>query len=307
MEQSPNIVIIGSLNMDIVLQASKFPDEGETIIGQHFFTGMGGKGANQAVAASRLGAKVSMVGAVGQDEFGEQIIENLIQEGIDTSYVTKLEGQTTGIACVQVTPRDNRITVIPGANYLLTPSLIDRAEEILVKADIVLLQMEIPLETVQYAIQKAKKLGKKVILNPAPAFSLPKEILSLVDYLTPNETELQKMVSFSGEDVNIHSSAQSLLSLGVKELIVTLGKKGASHFSFDRGENCFSPYKVEVVDTTGAGDAFNGGLAFALANRAPVDCSIQFAMKVAALSVTKLGAQTGMPSMEEVEKFFEDV
>lgn len=306
LEKSPNIVIIGSLNMDIVLQASKFPDEGETIIGQHFFTSMGGKGANQAVATSRLGANVSMVGAVGQDDFGHQLIENLIQEGIDTTQVTKLTGQTTGVACVQTTPQDNRITVIPGANYLLSPSLIDNAEEILAKADIVLLQMEIPLETVQYAIRKAKKLGKKVILNPAPAFALPKEILGLADYLTPNETELQKLASFSGELVNMHRSAQRLLSLGVKDLVVTLGNKGARHFSLT-GERSFGICKVDVVDTTGAGDAFNGGLAFSLANGETVDHAIQFAMKVAALSVTKLGAQTGMPTMEELKKFFGDV
>ncbi len=288
----------------MVLQSSKFPEEGETIIGQNFFSGMGGKGANQAVAAARLGAEVSLIGAVGNDGFGDQLIDNLKNEGINTSYITKINDEPTGIASVQVSPHDNRITVIPGANYHLRPAHIDQAERIIEAADIVLLQMEIPLDTVIYAIKRAKYLGKKVILNPAPAFKLPEEILSQVDYLTPNETELHILAPGTSTEIDIHYSAQCLLQMGVANLIVTLGGKGAKYFSGKSVEKDFSPHRIQVVDTTGAGDAFNGGVAYSLAKGDEVDQAIAFAMKVGALAVTKLGAQAGMPTNEELAAFF---
>lgn len=306
MKESPSIVVIGSLNMDLVLQSSKFPEEGETILGQHFFTGMGGKGANQAVAAARLGANVSIVGAIGDDSFGAQLLDNLKNEEITTSYITKIIGEPTGIACVQVSPNDNRITVIPGANYHLSPAHIDQAEQVIEAADIVLLQMEIPMDTVLYGIKKAKQLGKKVILNPAPAFELPEEVLKQVDYLTPNETELQILAAESSSETTIFSAAQCLLYKGVENLIVTLGAGGASYFSLENGTSDFTPHHVQVVDTTGAGDAFNGGLAYSLARGEEVKEAIAFAMKVGAHAVTKLGAQAGMPTNEELDDFFDE-
>lgn len=303
LKESPSIVVIGSLNMDLVLQSYKFPEEGETIIGQSFISSMGGKGANQAVAAARLGAKVTLIGAVGDDGYGERLIDNLKNEGINTSHITKISDMTTGIACVQVSSNDNRITVIPGANYHLRPAHIDQAEQIIEAADIVLLQMEIPIDTIIYGIRRAKHFGKKVILNPAPAFDLPEDILSQVDYLTPNETELHILASGPDAEIDILNSAQRLLHMGVENLIVTMGGKGAKYFSGKSGEKNFLAHYVHVVDTTGAGDAFNGGVAYSLAKGDEVNQAITFAMKVGALAVTKLGAQTGMPTNKEIDAF----
>ncbi|MCG7335760.1 ribokinase [Sporosarcina sp. ACRSM] len=307
MKESPSIVIIGSLNLDMVLQSSKFPEEGETIIGQSFFSSMGGKGANQAVAAARLGAEVSLIGAVGNDAYGEQLINKLKEEGVNTSYITKISDQPTGIACVHVSSNDNRITVIPGANYHLLPAHIDQAERLIEAADIVVLQMEIPIDTIIHGITRAKYLGKKIILNPAPAFNLPKDILSQIDYLTPNETELHILASGSDIEIDILNSAQRLLKMGVGNLIVTLGEKGARYFSGKSEEKHFSSHCVQVIDTTGAGDAFNGGLAYSLAKGDEVDEAITFATKVGAHAVTKLGAQAGMPSNKELDAFFMNV
>ncbi|WP_172371677.1 ribokinase [Sporosarcina jiandibaonis] len=303
MKESPNIVVIGSLNLDMILESPKFPDEGETILGKRFSTAMGGKGANQAVAAARLGAKVSLIGAVGNDEFGKKLLKSLSNEGIDTSHIKMLESEETGIACVQVSPNDNRITVIPGANSHLLPDHIDQAEDVLEKADLVLLQMEIPLETVEYAIKKAKEMGKTVILNPAPAAELSKDILGIVDYLTPNETELLILAQGSTIEKDLDHSAKKLLTMGVAGLIVTLGENGAKYFSNNDEEENFSPHFVRVVDTTGAGDAFNGGLAYSLASGKDLRHAISLAMKVGAMAVTKLGAQEGMPTIRELESF----
>lgn len=303
----PKIVVIGSLNMDMILESSKFPEEGETILGQHFSTAMGGKGANQAIAAARLGAKVSFIGAVGKDNFGEELIDNMKKEGIDTTFISVIENEKTGVACIHLSQSDNRITVIPGANSHLTSQHIDCADNLLKEADLVLLQMEIPLETVEYAIEKVKRMGKKIILNPAPAVKLSGNLLNKVDYLTPNETELSILAYGSNEGQDIDHSAKYLLSLGVKELIVTLGKDGAIYYSNSGKKKNFKPYNVSVVDPTGAGDAFNGGIAYSLARGEKINQAIDLAMKVGALAVTKLGAQAGMPTNEEVEKIYKVV
>lgn len=303
MSELPAIVVIGSLNMDLVVQASKFPEEGETIIGESFFSGMGGKGANQAIAAARLGAKVTLIGAVGDDDYGEKLLKHLKNEGIHTSYIVKVQDAPTGIACVHLGQSDNRITVIPGANYKLQPAHIDKAEHIIEAADIVLFQMEIPVDTVIYGIDMAKRLGKTVILNPAPAFELPKDLLSKVDYLIPNELELHTIASSCSNAMETIHSAQHLLNLGVKHIIVTLGEKGAAYYSVENGHKHFQAYPVNVVDTTGAGDAFNGAIAYSLASGDELYKAIAYAMKVGAYAVTKLGAQGGMPSSEELETF----
>ncbi|HEY4553110.1 MAG TPA: ribokinase [Bacillaceae bacterium] len=304
MKDSPAVVIIGSLNMDMVLQSSKHPEEGETILGDHFFSCVGGKGANQAVAAARLGAEVTLVGAVGDDIFGQQLIDKLQVEGIHTEFITKVDGHPTGIACVQVSQKDNRITVIPGANHQLKPEHIDQAENIIKAAKVILLQMEIPLKTVTYAIKKAKQWGKKVILNPAPAAQLPEDLFREVDYFTPNETELRILAPNSPKEGSIDAFAKELLGTGMTNLIVTLGEKGAAYFSAAGEKKEYNPHPVETIDTTGAGDAFNGALACALARGATVEKAIDFGMKAGAMSVTKLGAQAGMPTQQEMDSFF---
>lgn len=304
MSRSPNIVVIGSLNVDMIVKSDKFPEKGETILGQHFSTAMGGKGANQAVALARLGAEVSLIGAIGRDDFGKKAIANLKHEGINTSFITVIDNVETGVACVQLSANDNRITVIPGANFQLHPTHIDQAERILEKADAVLLQMEIPLETLTYAVKKVKKMGKIVILNPAPAVKLSKDILSHVDFLTPNETELQILADESIGNQGTHSnSAQQLLEMGVENIIVTLGAQGATYYTVNGVEKSFPAHFVNVVDTTGAGDAFNGGLTYALARGKTLDEAVTLAVKVGSLAVTKLGAQEGMPTSKELKSF----
>ena len=285
------ITVIGSINMDLVVDTTIFPKQGETVLGNLFTTVPGGKGANQAVAVARLGGDLHMVGAVGQDSFGKELTNNLKVEGIDTQFVYATDEAATGIANILLYEQDNRIIVVPGANALITPKEIDAAKSLIEKSEMVIMQLEIPADTVQYALQVCKDLNVPVLLNPAPAESFNPSWMDLVDYLTPNETECADIFS---EDV------ESALEQYPNKLIVTLGSNGARYF--DGKEHIFiEGYKTKAVDTTGAGDTFNGALAYAVTNGQSLKEAVRFANIAASLSVEKFGAQGGMPTLQMVE------
>lgn len=301
MLSNPKIVVVGSLNMDIVVETDAIPLVGETVLGQQAHFIPGGKGANQAVALARLGADVQMIGAVGTDSFGKDLLSALQAEGIELSGIKQEEGVATGIAIIQLCEKDNRITVVPGANHRVLPSDVDAHESLIAAADLVLLQMEIPLPTVVQAAAIAKRYGKTVILNPAPAQVLPDGLLSQIDYITPNRSELGILAGSDGSvQMELEQEIGQLLAQGAKHVITTLGANGVAFAANDIPLTTCPSYAVEVVDTTGAGDAFNAGLAYSIASGATLADAANFASRVAALSVTKLGAQAGMPTRDEV-------
>lgn len=299
----PHIVVIGSLNMDIVIEADRHPQMGETLLGQNARFIPGGKGANQAVQAARLGARTTMIGAVGADSFGQDLLKALDNEKINRHSVKVVEGSSTGVASIFITNGDNSIVVVPGANYQLTPEDIDTHEDIIQDADLVLLQLEIPLETVRHAVKKAKALGKMIILNPAPAQSLPDDLLKSVDYITPNRTELGLLTGMNTEGEALEPAMRSLIQMGISNVVTTLGAEGSAFLEESGKLHEVAGYKVSVVDTTGAGDSFNAGLAYSLAIGDSLEQSVSFASKVSALAVTRFGAQAGMASLEEVTRF----
>lgn len=302
MSQKPHIAIIGSLNMDIVVEADRPPMLGETVMGKQVHFIPGGKGANQAVASARLGAKTTMIGAVGNDAFGQELILAMRHEGIDTEAVKTVSDSPTGVASIVLAQGDNQIIVVAGANEDCLPQDLTTQEDRIADADLVLLQLEIPLETVVSAAKTAKRLGKTVVLNPAPARPLPDELLQNVDVLIPNESELFLLAGVeAGHD--IESAMRSLLNKGVQTVVTTLGAKGAAYLSESDGAGFVPSHSVQVVDTTGAGDSFNAGFSYAYATGCSVADSVAFATKVAALAVTRLGAQAGMPTLTQVEEF----
>ncbi len=301
MNKQPKIVVIGSLNMDIVVEADAPPQAGETMFGKSVRFVPGGKGANQAYALAKLGAEATMIGAVGEDAFGEQMIEALEQVGVRMDGVKRAAGVPTGVASILIADGDNRIIVIPGANAACSPEDVDAGRDAIAAADIVLLQLEIPLETVIHAARTAKSMGKTVILNPAPAKVLPEKLLQDIDYITPNRIELGVVGGMSGTAADEAMSA--LLERGVRNVVTTLGAQGCAYAGADGERGAEGGYRMEVVDTTGAGDAFNAGLAYAIASGHPLKEAARFAGKVAALSVTKFGAQGGMPDLQAVLAF----
>lgn len=303
MDQRAKIVVVGSLNMDFVVKAVRAPRSGETVLGEEIHFIPGGKGANQAVGLARLGAETTMIGAVGGDAFGAELKKALKKEGVDTSYIRVLASEATGVASILLAEGDNSIVVVPGANGHCLPEDLDQCEEKIAEADLVLLQLEIPLLTVEYAIKLARKHGKTVMLNPAPAQSLSQDLLSKVDYLTPNRSELALLTRMPHEST-IAQGIEQLLAAGVFCCVTTLGAEGVVYR--EKGGNLVkvSGYRVPVVDTTGAGDAFNAGLAFALAQKKSIQEAAELAVQVSALAVTKFGAQGGMPTLVEVEAHF---
>lgn len=300
----PKVVVIGSLNMDLVTKASRFPDQGETILGDEFTFSHGGKGANQAVSLSRLGARTTLVGALGADSFGDQLLDSLKKSNVDTSAIKIVDKVSTGIASILLTEDDNSIIVVSGANNCCLPQDIDKHEDIIKQADIILLQMEIPLETISYSIKLAKKYDKKVVLNPAPAKRMSKDMLELIDYITPNATELATLTDIRIENQDDLEKAMAfLIDKGVKNVITTLGSEGVAFMTEERNLKKVKAYNVPVVSTIGAGDAFNAGLAYSIGSDNSLEKAISFANIVAALAVTKPGAQNGMPYLKEVLEF----
>ncbi len=298
------VVVIGSLNMDLVTRAPRLPRGGETLIGESFSTIPGGKGANQAVAAARLGAQVSMVGCVGNDAYGEQLRNGLLAEGIDCQAVSVEEG-ASGVALIVVDDNSqNAIVIVAGANGALTAEVLDSVDEVLQSADVVICQLEVPDATVGHALKRARELGKIVILNPAPASRrLPADWYACIDYLIPNESEAAVLSELAVDSLETaESAAAHLIAAGAGKVIVTLGAQGlmfANGASFEH----FPAPRVKAVDTTAAGDTFVGGFAAALASgKSEVD-AIRFGQAAAALSVTRAGAQPSIPTLLEVQAF----
>lgn len=298
-----NICVIGSLNMDLVVNVDAMPKPGQTIIGSNFKEVPGGKGANQAVAMARLNGNVSMIGKVGEDGFGQTLINSLKNDKVDTTYIQTTKG-STGVALITVDKNaQNSIVVSPGANFEVKEEDIDNNIKAIENSDIVVLQLETPLNTIKYALNKAKELNKYTILNPAPAVKLDDEIIKNVDLLTPNETELEIISGVSIEtEEDIQKAAQIMIEKGVKELIVTLGSKGSLYINKEK--SMFKKaYKVEAVDTTAAGDSYTGALAVALSQDKGIEDAMDFASKVGALSVLKEGTQSSLPTLEDVINF----
>lgn len=285
------IAVVGSINMDLVTSVKKVPIAGETVMGEAFATMPGGKGANQAVAAARLGAEVSMIGCLGSDYLGDGLLEVLKKEGIRTEAVKRVEG-SSGTASIILSEGDNRIIVVPGANHEMTPQWIEENRKVIEDSDLLLVQLEIPLNSVQKALEIAKAANVKTILNPAPITKLPAEIIQLADYITPNEHEYQTLSEeFSIEELS-------------SRLIITMGDEGVLFYE-DGKEVRIPAFNVPVRDTTGAGDTFNGALGVAICEQLGLKEAIGFANRAAALSITQIGAQNGMPTKKMIRQYFE--
>ena len=302
MVKKPSITVIGSSNTDMVVMTSHFPAPGETILGGEFLMNAGGKGANQAVAAARSGGRVSFIGKVGSDIFGENAIENIKKEGIDVSGISTDPDAASGVAQIIVDKNgENSIVVAPGANLNLTRDDIDDAETQISRADILLMQLEIPVDTIIYAAKKAHSLGKKVILNPAPATELPDELFEYLYMITPNESETELLTGIKVTDQSSAAkAAQVLKTRGVENVIITMGSQGAFVFT-DEVEQIVPAFEVQAVDTTAAGDCFNGALAVGLGRGMDMIESVRYANRAASIAVTRTGAQVSMPYREEVE------
>jgi len=298
------ILVVGSSNTDMVIKAAHLPRPGETILGGTFFMNPGGKGANQAVAIARLGGSVTFICKTGSDIFGHQSQQLFEEEGINTSYVFSDSGNPSGVALITVDEKaENCIVVASGANANLLPSDLAKAEEAIEQADLILMQLEVPMETVCFVADIAWQKGKKVILNPAPAHPLPADLLRHLYLITPNETEAEMITGVKITDESSAGEAARLLSeMGVQHVIITLGSKGALIYSDGKTE-MVPALKVEAVDTTAAGDVFNGALTVALSEGRSLKEAARFACKASAISVTRVGAQSSAPYRNEVDIF----
>lgn len=295
------VLVVGSANMDLVVQCSRFPLPGETIFGNAFQMFPGGKGANQAVSCAKLGMKTYFIGKMGDDELGKRLSKTMIEDGVDMTNLMIDKKEHTGTALITVDSNgQNQIIVISGSNMKLSTSDIREYKNTFAGVKVVLTQLEIPLNTVVETARLTKENDAVFILNPAPAGEIPDEIFPLIDYLTPNETELQMLSNMMVSDtISAEKAAKVLLEKGAQNIIITLGEKGALLVNKYRTE-LFSTKKVVVVDTTAAGDAFNGALAYSIANNRDLGDAIYFANKVASISVTRMGAQSSMPKLTEL-------
>jgi ribokinase len=300
--EKPRIVVIGSSNTDMIIKLDRIPRPGETILGGEFASAAGGKGANQAVAAARAGGDVTFVARVGQDMFGEKAVAGFVQDGIHVEYVARDPAAPSGMALIFVAQDgENSIAVAGGANGRLSPAEVKKAERAIADASVVLMQLETPLETVQAAAELAAWAEVPVILNPAPARVLPDKLLKLVSILTPNESEAELLTGIAvSDEATAAQAAEQLRARGVETVIVTLGARGA--WVADASSQELVPaFPAEPVDTTGAGDVFNGALAVALGEGRPLLEAVRFANAAAAISVTRLGAQPSAPDRKEIE------
>lgn len=299
-----HVVAVGSANFDIVVQAERLPREGESMLARNLKFFSGGKGANQAVAAARLGARTTFLGAVGRDMIGDFLLREMKRGGIDARSVKRSTERSTGCAFVTIYPYgNNSIVVDPGANYTLTPRDIERARAVIARADALVSVLEIPTETVEAALRIARREGKLTVLDAGPPRPCPRELLKLADIVSPNETELETLsdVKVSDRD-SARDAAEKLLAMGVKTLVLKLGADG-SMLVTPQGSKHFPARKVKAVDPTAAGDAFTAALTIQVAAGAPIEAAIRYANCAGALAASKLGAQPSMPTRREVEKF----
>jgi len=295
------IVVVGSTNTDMVVKAARIPAPGETILGGRFLMNPGGKGANQAVAAARLGAEVVFIAKVGDDLFGREAKALFAKENICTDYVLTDPSEPSGVALIMVDAKgENCIAVASGANGTLMPEDIEGLEGVIAQSDLLLMQLETPLETVRYAADVAVNLGVPVILNPAPACELPSDLYDCLEVITPNESEAELLTNIKVTDeASAEAAARVLCDKGVRQVVITMGAKGA--YVFDGEDGVMVPaFKVEAVDTTAAGDVFNGALAVALTEELELEEAVRFASKAASISVTRMGAQASAPRREEL-------
>ena len=294
------IVVVGSSNTDLIVQTDRLPGAGETVMGGDLVTAAGGKGANQAVAAARLGAQVTLVGRTGRDMFGTQTLQQLQREGMDLAYFQQDAEAPAGVALIVVGPGgQNIIAVAPGANHRVTPADVAAAGAAFEGCQVVQLQLEVPMETVMAAAQAGRAAGATVVLNPAPAMTFDEALYGLIDVITPNEHEAALLTGTSDPE----AAASALLQRGSRTVIITLGDAGVLVAEAGQPVRRWPAFSVQPVDTTAAGDAFNGGLAAALARGTALSEAVRYAQAVAALSVTRLGAQPSLPYAMEVDAF----
>jgi ribokinase len=303
------IVVVGSSNTDLIIKVPEIPRPGETLMGGEFMTFQGGKGANQAVAAARAGGDVVFIASVGDDAYGNESVKGYKLDNINTENIKVNKGIPSGVAMITISSSgENAITVAPGANSALRPEDLDEAEEAFDEADYMLIQLETPLDTVQKAVEMGREFGTRVILNPAPAAELPDEILACIDLITPNETEAERLTGIVVNGVeDAIKAAEVLHKRGVRTVIITMGSEGAFLSDQLSGKKEMIPgFKVTAVDTTAAGDVFNGHFAVAIAEGGKIEDAIRSAHAAAALSVQKLGAQSSIPRREETDYFLEE-
>ena len=304
-DNPPIIVVFGGINMDLVGSTTRMPAPGETVFGEEFHTAPGGKGANQAVAAARLGADVRMVGRVGQDAFGPVLLEGMRREGIDVSRVAEDPDNSSGIAMILLdSDKQNYIIAIYGANLACDATQAEALDDALVGADALLMQLETPLEVCLHAARKARDLGVTVVWDPAPALKMPAEAYALCDVLTPNQVEAEFLTGVSVTDISsAEAAADKLLALGAKAVVVKLGEHGA-YYATSANRGHVPPFQVEVQDTVAAGDAFAGALGIALSQGWPLEKAVRYGCAAGALAVTRPGAQGAMPTRDEVDGLF---
>ncbi|WP_340616774.1 ribokinase [Xenorhabdus entomophaga] len=302
------LVVMGSVNADHILNLEAFPHPGETVKGKQYRVAFGGKGANQAVAAGRCGADITFIACVGQDDIGDRVCRQLVKDNINTSSIEAIEGETTGVALIFVNQQgENVIGINAGANGALSPDYFHRHEQSVKEADALLLQLETPLETVQLAAETAKQHHAKVILNPAPAQKISEKLLSLVDIITPNETEAECLTGIAvKDDVGAGKAAQALHDKGIEIVIITLGSRGVWLSEKGREGKIVPGFKVKAIDTIAAGDTFNGALVTGLLEGKDILSAIRFAHAAAAIAVTREGAQPAIPWRNEIDTFLSE-